>query len=260
MCLEIIVETKEVTVDIRTSTTLEFEAALTDTSSSEYITAAQNFDDLYRDALNQMADGFEIKLKSIEVAFIEGGPATPPPPTAAPSSTCPSKHPWAYQDGNYCCAENKEKIATEHGSLCDGSSISIESKCCANNDYAACASPPCANNPNPSAAPTAAPTPAPTRQSQHGHHGKRRKRRSTTTEVVVTAVFSVPVLESTDFNKLESEIVSSTTTTANAAIASADGTLINTDVVSSVSIQSEEEVTNDGMYDTVAKILTLILF
>ena len=61
------------------------------------------------------------------------------------TTNCPSTHPWAYLDGDFCCATNREKVASEDGLLCDGSIIELTSSCCENSAYTACASPPCAN-------------------------------------------------------------------------------------------------------------------
>ena len=58
---------------------------------------------------------------------------------------CPSTRPWAYRNGDYCCATNREKIASKDGSLCDGSIIELKSTCCKNDDYSKCPSPPCTN-------------------------------------------------------------------------------------------------------------------
>ena len=82
-----------------------------------------------------------------------------------------------------------------------------------------------------------------------GSGRKRRKRRSTGTAAIITAVFNVPVSELTDLTELKDNIVSSTTSAANEAIANSDGSFINTDAVASVSTTPKEEVTCDGIYD-----------
>ena len=54
------------------------------------------------------------------------------------SPGCPSSHPFAYLNGDYCCKTNKEKVHRPSGSKCDGSSISIDSICCAGDDHVRC--------------------------------------------------------------------------------------------------------------------------
>ena len=56
---------------------------------------------------------------------------------------CPETHPFAYYSGNYCCETNKEKLLDEHGALCDGGKIGIDSLCCEDNKYTSCFNPPC---------------------------------------------------------------------------------------------------------------------
>ena len=45
---------------------------------------------------------------------------------------CPETHPFAYDDGANCCASPFEDFNDEHGRNCDGSPLSLESKCCLN--------------------------------------------------------------------------------------------------------------------------------
>ena len=59
---------------------------------------------------------------------------------------CPSSHPFAYLNGNYCCKTNKEKNEPHSdGELCNGSEISIESTCCEGDQHTDCPNPPCQN-------------------------------------------------------------------------------------------------------------------
>merc|ERR1719266_3161114 len=51
---------------------------------------------------------------------------------------CPSDYPFAYFNGNYCCKHGKEKIYAPQGSKCDGSSISITSMCCKDDEAMEC--------------------------------------------------------------------------------------------------------------------------
>ena len=63
--------------------------------------------------------------------------------------TCPSSHQYAYLDGKFCCRTNKEKKGSGvDGDLCDGSEISIDSRCCENNDYTKCVYEKCINHPD----------------------------------------------------------------------------------------------------------------
>ena len=75
-----------------------------------------------------------------------------------------------------------------------------------------------------------------------------RKRRATSTEAVITSVFSVPISESTDLSKLENDVMSSTATAGNAAIANSDGTFISPDAEITVSVViTEDGETSKGM-------------
>jgi len=65
--------------------------------------------------------------------------------TTTTKGSCPSTHPFVYNDGNHCCAVNKEKIYEAQGSLCDGSIIGIDSKCCGG-AISACPIKPCKNH------------------------------------------------------------------------------------------------------------------
>jgi len=51
---------------------------------------------------------------------------------------CPSSHPWAYGNGEYCCASDREKRNFMQGSKCDGSKISRTSLCCKDNAFRKC--------------------------------------------------------------------------------------------------------------------------
>ena len=52
--------------------------------------------------------------------------------------TCPSSHPFAYLGGSYCCKYNREKRYQPDGFFCDGSIISLDSKCCKFDVYTRC--------------------------------------------------------------------------------------------------------------------------
>ena len=73
----------------------------------------------------------------------------------------------------------------------------------------------------------------------------RRRRRGSSTEAVITSVFSVTISESTDLTQLENDVISSSTSAANAAIASSGGAFISADAVITVSVGIE---TAEGMY------------
>ena len=51
---------------------------------------------------------------------------------------CPASHPHAYYDGLYCCKHDKEKSNGHQGTKCDGSTISITSKCCLDDAHIRC--------------------------------------------------------------------------------------------------------------------------
>ena len=68
---------------------------------------------------------------------------------------CPDTHPFAYDDGANCCAAPFEDVNDEFGAFCDGSPISLQSRCCLNsfdqtNETTPCtvAGPNCSNNIN----------------------------------------------------------------------------------------------------------------
>ena len=86
--------------------------------------------------------------------------------------------------------------------------------------------------------------------SDNSSHSRRR--RGTSTDAVVTSVFSLPISESTDLTQLEKDVMSSTTTAANAAIANSGGAFISADAVItlSVGITTDQETTG-GMYEKV---------
>ena len=60
---------------------------------------------------------------------------------SAISNECPSTHPWAYYNGDYCCKNDKEKVKSSYGDTCDGSKISLTSLCCLNDEYVECEHP-----------------------------------------------------------------------------------------------------------------------
>ena len=51
---------------------------------------------------------------------------------------CPSSHPYAYYNGEYCCASDYEKINESQGAKCDGSKIQLDSLCCRNDEHKRC--------------------------------------------------------------------------------------------------------------------------
>ena len=76
-----------------------------------------------------------------------------------------------------------------------------------------------------------------------------RRRRGTSTEAVITSVFSVTITESTDLTQLENDVISSTTTAANNAIANSGGAFISPDAVITLSVGiTTDEETPEGMY------------
>ena len=50
-------------------------------------------------------------------------------------SQCPDAHPYAYYNGEYCCATNREKSNSTIGDKCDGSIILNDSLCCKDDKY-----------------------------------------------------------------------------------------------------------------------------
>ena len=44
--------------------------------------------------------------------------------------SCPGSHPYAYYNGQYCCASDFEKFNSREGTKCDGSKIQYDSLCC----------------------------------------------------------------------------------------------------------------------------------
>ena len=57
---------------------------------------------------------------------------------------CPESHPYAYYDGQYCCASDYEKIYEPQGTKCDGSKIQLDSLCCGS-EYIVCPNGLCSN-------------------------------------------------------------------------------------------------------------------
>merc|ERR1719454_320917 len=74
-----------------------------------------------------------------------GGRGTHRPRQPPKPKTCPPKHPYAYYNGHYCCAHNREKHYRPQGSRCDGSVISITSLCCKDDAHVPCKNKPCGN-------------------------------------------------------------------------------------------------------------------
>ena len=62
------------------------------------------------------------------------------------NKSCPSSHPFAYFNGEYCCQTNKEHVNTAHGYKCDGSSIGFNSLCCENHQLLQCPFDTCHNH------------------------------------------------------------------------------------------------------------------
>ena len=58
---------------------------------------------------------------------------------------CPPSFEYAYLDGKYCCRTNKEKIGRKPSDQCDGSQITLDSRCCENDDYSKCLVDKCVN-------------------------------------------------------------------------------------------------------------------
>ena len=53
---------------------------------------------------------------------------------------CPGAYPYAFLWGTYCCKNKNESTAIDPIKECDGSSISIDSVCCKNDEYVKCPS------------------------------------------------------------------------------------------------------------------------
>ena len=53
---------------------------------------------------------------------------------------CPDSHPYAYFNGQYCCASEYENIYEPQGAKCDGGIIQYDSMCCANDEHIPCPS------------------------------------------------------------------------------------------------------------------------
>ena len=64
---------------------------------------------------------------------------------APASSQCPSRHPYAYLKGKYCCKYPKENNDPLYNS-CNGRDISLESGCCKDHAYRRCPSGFCTTN------------------------------------------------------------------------------------------------------------------
>ena len=59
--------------------------------------------------------------------------------------SCPDSHPYAYYNGQYCCASDFEKIYKPQGAKCDGSKIQLDSLCCRNDEHTRCLFGGCSN-------------------------------------------------------------------------------------------------------------------
>ena len=51
---------------------------------------------------------------------------------------CAEEYPYPYLNGNWCCKTKKEKVYSPHGSLCDGSELGYDSKCCVKDNHTPC--------------------------------------------------------------------------------------------------------------------------
>ena len=62
---------------------------------------------------------------------------------------CPSTHPFAYRNGNFCCQTGREKMAEDAPDRngCNGSDIQITSTCCANDYHMECPDGKCSTRP-----------------------------------------------------------------------------------------------------------------
>ena len=56
---------------------------------------------------------------------------------------CPDSHPYAYYNGQYCCASDTEKTFEPQGTKCDGSKIQFDSLCCLDDQKIECPSENC---------------------------------------------------------------------------------------------------------------------
>ena len=55
------------------------------------------------------------------------------------TALCPSTHPFAYYDGEYCCESRYEKNNyKKQGKVCDGGLISLTSRCCRKDQHTTC--------------------------------------------------------------------------------------------------------------------------
>ena len=54
-------------------------------------------------------------------------------------TTCPESHPFAYYNGTHCCKSGFEKDeSASQGEVCDGGPITLESRCCRNDEHIEC--------------------------------------------------------------------------------------------------------------------------
>jgi len=65
------------------------------------------------------------------------------------TATCPASHPYAYHDGDYCCAHDTEKTYAGEAARCDGGSIGYSSTCCKSDANVRCPTMVCANHGDP---------------------------------------------------------------------------------------------------------------
>jgi len=52
--------------------------------------------------------------------------------------TCPQHHPFAYYNGQYCCATKREKYNHPQGYRCDGGVLAFDSLCCKDDAFVKC--------------------------------------------------------------------------------------------------------------------------
>ena len=61
-------------------------------------------------------------------------------------SSCPKDYPYAFSNGDKCCANDIEGTDGAVGELCDGGDIGLDSSCCLDDEHLDCGDKPCSNN------------------------------------------------------------------------------------------------------------------
>merc|ERR1711939_551258 len=80
------------------------------------------------------------------VQHVQKPAASPVRPHPRPTTgSCPSSHPFAYYNGQYCCKYTREKHYSPQGSKCDGSVIGFGSLCCYKDGHTRCPARVCKN-------------------------------------------------------------------------------------------------------------------